>query len=69
MSDEVLSPAAEETPAVEGSAAPTSRMRTRLARIGSKPSTDPVLEPLFRIVRNTHPKADLTCDREGLQDR
>ena len=69
MSDEVLSPAAEESPAAEGSAAPTSRMRTRLARIGSKTSTDPVLEPLFRIVRNTHPKADLSVDREGLQDR
>jgi len=61
VSDEVLSPAAEESPAVEGTAAPTSRMRTRLARIGSRPSTDPVLEPLFRIVRNTHPKADLTA--------
>ena len=60
MSDEVLSPASEESPAAEGSAAPTSRMRTRLARIGSKPSADPVLEPLFRIVRNTHPKADLS---------
>ncbi|MBA2560818.1 MAG: bifunctional (p)ppGpp synthetase/guanosine-3',5'-bis(diphosphate) 3'-pyrophosphohydrolase [Propionibacteriales bacterium] len=35
-------------------------MRTRLARIGSRPSADPVLEPLFRTVRNTHPKADLT---------
>ncbi|MBA2773229.1 MAG: bifunctional (p)ppGpp synthetase/guanosine-3',5'-bis(diphosphate) 3'-pyrophosphohydrolase [Nocardioidaceae bacterium] len=34
-------------------------MRTRLARIGRTQSSDPVLEPLFRIVKNTHPKADL----------
>ncbi|MGH3505983.1 MAG: RelA/SpoT family protein, partial [Nocardioidaceae bacterium] len=34
-------------------------MRTRLARIGRGSTTDPVLEPLFRVVRNTHPKADL----------
>lgn len=37
------------------------RMRARLARIGSRPQsgTNPVLEPLFRSVRNSHPKADL----------
>ncbi|MEP6665686.1 MAG: RelA/SpoT family protein, partial [Nocardioidaceae bacterium] len=34
-------------------------MRTRLARIGRTTTSDPVLEPLFRVVRNTHPKADL----------
>ncbi|MGI8676085.1 MAG: RelA/SpoT family protein [Nocardioidaceae bacterium] len=34
-------------------------MRTRLARLGSRTGTNPVLEPLFRIVRATHPKADL----------
>ncbi|MGH3496927.1 MAG: RelA/SpoT family protein [Nocardioidaceae bacterium] len=35
-------------------------MRTRLARLGSRSSTaNPVLEPLFRILRSTHPKADL----------
>jgi GTP pyrophosphokinase len=34
-------------------------MRTRLARIGRTSGSDPVLEPLFRVVRNTHPKADL----------
>ncbi|MEJ7707026.1 MAG: bifunctional (p)ppGpp synthetase/guanosine-3',5'-bis(diphosphate) 3'-pyrophosphohydrolase [Nocardioidaceae bacterium] len=35
-------------------------MRSRLARIGGRPTTDPVLDPLFRIVKNTHSKADLT---------
>ncbi len=37
------------------------RMRARLARIGSRPggTSNPVLEPLFRSVRASHPKADL----------
>jgi GTP diphosphokinase / guanosine-3',5'-bis(diphosphate) 3'-diphosphatase len=35
------------------------RMRERLARLGRSPQGNPVLEPLFRIVRTTHPKADL----------
>jgi GTP diphosphokinase / guanosine-3',5'-bis(diphosphate) 3'-diphosphatase len=34
-------------------------MRERLARLGRSPSGNPVLEPMFRIVRTTHPKADL----------
>ena len=41
--------------------APTGRrVRARLARLGAqRPSSNPVLEPLFRVVRQTHPKADL----------
>jgi len=37
------------------------RMRARLARIGTRGSSagNPVLEPLFRVVRANHPKADL----------
>ena len=36
------------------------RMRARLVRLGAQRSNaNPVLEPLFRIVRTTHPKADL----------
>ncbi len=37
------------------------RMRARLARIGTRSSTagNPVLDPLFRVVRANHPKADL----------
>ncbi len=36
------------------------RMRARLARIGTRSSTagNPVLDPLFRVVRASHPKAD-----------
>ncbi|GAA2758098.1 GTP pyrophosphokinase [Actinopolymorpha rutila] len=39
--------------------ASSRRMRQRLARLGRTPQGNPVLEPLFRIVRSTHPKADL----------
>ncbi|MGI8994608.1 MAG: HD domain-containing protein, partial [Nocardioidaceae bacterium] len=42
-------------------------MRTRLARIGRTQSSDPVLEPLFRIVKNTHPKADLAAIEKAYQ--
>ncbi len=59
MSDETLMPTADETTVGDVSTAP-SRIRTRLARIGGRPTSDPVLEPLFRIVRATHPKADLS---------
>ncbi|WP_033385129.1 RelA/SpoT family protein, partial [Sporichthya polymorpha] len=40
---------------------PTRRVRARLARLGGTraPSGNPVLEPLFRSVRQSHPKADL----------
>ncbi len=35
-------------------------MRTRLARLGSRtPGSHPALEPLFAVVRSTHPKADV----------
>ncbi len=58
MADEILAEATEEEAVAETSPAPV-RMRTRLARIGRAQSSDPVLEPLFRVVRNTHPKADV----------
>jgi guanosine-3',5'-bis(diphosphate) 3'-pyrophosphohydrolase len=41
-------------------APPGRRVRARLARLGAqRHGTNPVLEPLFRVVRQTHPKADL----------
>ena len=50
-------PATSHVPA---HAAQAGRMRTRLARIGGRgQSNSPVLEPLFRVVRANHPKADL----------
>lgn len=49
---------AERTPDTSN-AAPVS-VRARLARMGSRSqSGNPVLEPLFRVVRTNHPKADL----------
>lgn len=44
-----------------GGGSPTRSMRTRLARMGTRSQPgNPVLEPLFRAVRASHPKADLT---------
>jgi len=67
--DQVTSPAAadlpdSEVPAHQGeerSSATTGRgMRARLARIGTgKAQSNPELEPLFRVVRANHPRADL----------
>ncbi|MGH3448099.1 MAG: RelA/SpoT family protein [Nocardioidaceae bacterium] len=59
MADEVVSPPAEQAAEAESATAP-ARIRTRLARIGRATHGDPILEPLFRVVRNTHPKADLS---------
>ncbi len=68
MSDErvVTPPAVEPAPPAPDGPRPTvggqsaGRMRARLARIGTKgTSNNPVLEPLFRAVRTNHPKADL----------
>jgi len=50
----------ERTEQTEPASPSTSlRMRGRLARLGRSSSANPVLDPLFSIVRNTHPKADL----------
>jgi GTP pyrophosphokinase len=35
-------------------------MRARFARLGGRSSNNPVLEPLLRIIRTTHPKLDAT---------
>src|ERR671913_1973144 len=53
--------AEEQVPAQEAKAPLTARgMRARLARVGTRPpSSNPVLEPLFRAVRANHAKADL----------
>ncbi len=57
---------AQAPPATAGSrareaVASASRMRNRLARLGSRGQhqSNPVLEPLFSAVRTNHPKADL----------
>jgi len=66
VADEVLAEATDEQVVAETVPAPV-RMRTRLARIGRAQSSDPVLEPLFRVVRNTHPKADLSIIEKAYQ--
>ena len=52
--------AAESAPPSSVSTPTAHRVRARLARLGAqRAAVNPVLEPLFRIVRTTHPKADL----------
>ncbi|QYJ05220.1 bifunctional (p)ppGpp synthetase/guanosine-3',5'-bis(diphosphate) 3'-pyrophosphohydrolase [Nocardioides panacisoli] len=53
-------PASMQPAPAAGDGGPGRRVRARLARMGrGQPSTNPVLEPLFRAVRQNHPKADL----------
>ena len=67
VTDGVPVPVAPELPAPDrtaepaGPAGPSGRtMRARLARMATKSQPgNPVLEPLFRVVRANHPKADL----------
>ena len=48
------------------SAPASARVRNRLARIGAKPgSADAVLDPLLKIYRATHPKADVAAIRKA----
>ena len=52
--------AAPEAPVrPSGTEQPLVRMRQRIARLGTARPQTPVLDPLFRIVRANHPKADL----------
>ena len=49
---------------------PRVRMRQRIARFGAaQDRRRPVLDPLFKVIRASHPKADLSLDRAGLPDR
>src|SRR5665811_791454 len=60
VADQVETPA-NAKPSGNESAPASSRVRSRLARIGAKPSANPVLDPLIRIFRTTHPKADISA--------
>ncbi|WP_203589585.1 bifunctional (p)ppGpp synthetase/guanosine-3',5'-bis(diphosphate) 3'-pyrophosphohydrolase [Streptomyces sp. SID13031] len=55
------SPAAAPPPSAQPPRIAPARVRARLARLGGTrhPNRAPMLEPLFRVVRATHPKADL----------
>src|SRR5450759_1901652 len=53
----VVTPAETDLPT--GPVPTSSRVRARLARSGGRTAANPVLEPLLRSVRATHPKADL----------
>ena len=60
VADQVETPASAKASGNE-SAPAAARVRSRLARIGGKPSANPVLDPLIRIFRTTHPKADISA--------
>ncbi|HXA60930.1 MAG TPA: GTP pyrophosphokinase, partial [Streptosporangiaceae bacterium] len=52
----------EQKPPAPSSIPPSAaRVRRKLSRLGAQrgPTMNPVLEPLNKTVRNTHPKADL----------
>ncbi len=60
MTEERTAPPDERERRASESPPSTRSMRARLARMGTRSQTaNPVLEPLFRSVRNSHPKADL----------
>ena len=65
MADDVVTEAADT--ATTDSTPTTGSLRTRLARIGRTQSSDPVLEPLLRTIKNTHPKADVTVLEKAYQ--
>ncbi len=45
---------------------PAARVRSRLSRIGGKaPAANPVLEPLLKVYRKTHPKGDVASIRKA----
>ena len=56
MTDELLSGPSR---LVTGPEQPRLRMRHRLARLGAVRPQSAILDPLNRIVRSNHPKADL----------
>jgi len=65
VADDVVTEAADT--ATTDSTPTTGSLRTRLARIGRTQSSDPVLEPLLRTIKNTHPKADVTVLEKAYQ--
>jgi GTP pyrophosphokinase len=52
-------PVTPESPATNHHEHPRVKMRQRLARLGTGRAQTPALDPLFRVVRANHPKADL----------
>src|SRR4051812_12747988 len=54
-------PASPSAPSAPESIPASRRVRARLNRLGgTRPAVTPVLEPLLRAVRSTHPKADVS---------
>jgi len=56
-----------EAPPAHESASASARVRSRLARIGSKTAPDAVLDPLLTIHRSNHPKGDIAAIRKAYE--
>ena len=56
-----------EAPPAQESAPASSRVRSRLARIGAKTAPDAVLEPLLAVHKANHPKADVSSIRKAFE--
>ncbi|WP_412903793.1 RelA/SpoT family protein [Aeromicrobium sp. 179-A 4D2 NHS] len=55
-------------PKTQDSARASARVRSRLARIGGKTAAgNPVLDPLLKIYRDTHPKGDIASIQKAYQ--
>jgi len=69
VAERIDNPASKTTePKSQDSARPSARVRSRLARIGGKPAVgNPVLDPLIKIFRDTHPKGDITSIQKAYQ--
>lgn len=70
--EDSMVPIAEPSPAIvrfsTGPEQPRLRMRQRLARLGAaKTPQSAVLDPLFKVVRSNHPKADLAQIQRAYQ--
>ena len=59
IAPEPAPPPVPEAPPVHHNEHPRVKMRQRLARLGTGRAQTPALDPLFRVVRANHPKADL----------
>ncbi len=59
IAPEPAPPPVPDAPPVHHNEHPRVKMRQRLARLGTGRAQTPALDPLFRVVRANHPKADL----------
>ncbi len=62
-----VTPAQPPMAPVASTEAPRVRMRQRIARLGTTRPQTPALDPLVRVIRNNHPRADMTLIERAYQ--